>query len=122
MKKLGCCTACGKEVYEIKRRYPVDHPYAKEPIKLGKPIDVTIKTLLLTDGSTMDLTYCNDCSVIFSKDWRTVLDAWVREISDEYRKNTDQSIIEDKQKSLEWLSEMIENLPLVVLGERRAGE
>lgn len=120
MKKLGCCTACGREVYEIVRRFPSDHAYAKEPIEVGKPIDAVIKTLLLTDGSTMDLTYCPDCDVNFSRDWRTVLDAWAREMSDEYRKNLGLNVIEDKEPYLSWFRTMLGNLPIAVIGERHA--
>jgi len=120
MKKLGCCTSCGKEVYEILQRYASDHPYAREPRKVGKPIDAVKKTFLLTDGSTMDLTYCPDCTVNFSKDWRAVLDAWAREITDEYRLNVGLSVIEDKTKHNEWFKTMLKTLPIAVLGEKRA--
>lgn len=120
MKKIGCCTSCGKEVYEITRCFPSDHPYAKEPTEIGKSIDAVTKTLLMTDGSTMDLTYCPDCPVNFSKDYRTVLDAWAREIDDEYRKNVGLSKIENKKSYVEWFSKMLTNLPIAILGEKRA--
>lgn len=120
MKKLGCCTSCGKEVYEILRRYPSDHPYAKEPTQVGKPIDAVKKTLLLTDGSTMELTYCPDCEVNFSKDWRTVLDAWARDMSDEYRSNIGVEPIKDIAKYMQWFDKILMTLPIAVIGEKRA--
>lgn len=120
VKHLGCCTSCSKEVYEITRRYPLDHPYAKEPLQTGKSINAVIKTLLMTDGSSMDLTYCPDCKVNFSKDYRTVLDAWAREMTDEYRINVGMAVIENKEKYIDWFAKMLVNLPLAVLGEKRA--
>ncbi len=119
MKKLGCCTSCGKEVYKITRRYPFGHPYAKEPIEIGKSINAVTKTFLMTDGSTMDLTYCPDCDVNFSKDYRTVLAAWARELSSEYRENVGLSKIESNESG-KWFSSMLTNLPIAVLGEKSA--
>ena len=68
----------------------------------------------------MDLTYCPNCEVSFSKDYRTVLDAWAREMTDEYRVNTGMPVIENKEKYIDWFAKMLVNLPLVVLGEKRA--
>jgi len=120
VKKIGCCTSCGKEVYEITKRFPSDHPYAKEPVSVGKPIDAVTRTLLLTDGSTMDLTYCSECEVNFSKDWRTVLNAWAREMTDEYRENIGLGKIENKEPYRIWFEKMLMILPIAVIGEKRA--
>lgn len=120
MKKIGCCTSCDKEVYEITRRFPSGHPYEREPIEIGKPIDAVTRTLLMTDGSTMDLTYCPSCETNFVEDYKKVLEAWAREMTDEYRENTGSQKIENKEPYEKWFKSMLVNLPLAVLGEKRA--
>jgi hypothetical protein len=120
MKKIGCCTSCGKEVYEITRRFPSDHPYAKEPMEVGKPINAITRTLLLSDNSEMNLTYCPDCNVDYEKDWQIVLDAWKREMSDDYRKNLKLSKITNKEPYNKWFEKMLTVKIVSVIGEKRA--
>ena len=116
MKKIGCCTSCGKEVYEILKRFPSDHPYAKEPKEVGNSINAVTKTLILSNNSEMTLTYCPDCEVDFEKDWQTVLDGWEREMSDEYRKNVGLSKIDNKKPYTDWFNKMKE---VEIIGEVR---
>ncbi len=64
MKRLGCCTLCDKEVFEIKERFTggdVDG-LAKT---LGRPYEEARRiTLVLIDGKHMALTFCGDCEVM----------------------------------------------------------
>ena len=116
MKLLGCCTNCNKEVYEILERYPSDHVLAKEPRKVGKPIDAIRHEILLSDGSQMTLTYCKDCTPDMIRDWKTIMNAWERELSDEYRVAIGAQPASEKTK--QWLKTMTNVLPLAVLGSK----
>ena len=86
MKTLGHCTLCDKEVFEIIRRYPSylpngsDHPYANEPMKVGKPLpDAKRVSFVLLDGSRCDLTFCSTCEPGKLSDmWKLCIDATIK--------------------------------------------
>lgn len=102
-KITGCCSLCDKEVYEILKRFP-----NREPREIGKKLDAVQKTYILTNGNHFTLTYCKDCDPgpkDFPALWRKVLNTFVREQSDEFRKMLDQPpITDDRHKG--WMNEL----------------
>ncbi|KPK68171.1 hypothetical protein AMJ82_08905 [candidate division TA06 bacterium SM23_40] len=89
-KKIGCCTLCGKEVFEILSRYPQDHPLAGEPRKLGKPLESARRVdLVLIGGSTASVTVCSSCEVsdkTLPRLWKICSDASGQEITEPDRR------------------------------------
>ncbi|KKM73967.1 hypothetical protein LCGC14_1405090 [marine sediment metagenome] len=52
IKRNGCCTLCDEPVFEI----------APSTGAVGQPLDNAVRaTLILTDGSTVSLTFCDQC-------------------------------------------------------------
>ena len=90
-KKLGCCTVCDKEIYEISLRY-TQPPLERFPRKLGIPKEDAWKVeFILRDGSTMSLSFCEACknnltTGQFPSLWNRVLESWVFEMRDDVRK------------------------------------
>jgi hypothetical protein len=73
MKKLGHCTLCEKQVFEM--------PGERGPI--GAPFEEARRvTLALIDGTQCDLTFCGECMVIpehMPAIHRAMLEAWAAE-------------------------------------------
>ena len=90
-KKLGCCSVCDAEIYEIKLRY-TQPPLERVPRQLGKPLDKAWKVeFVLQDGSTMSLSFCEDCKnklneTQFPSLWNRVLESWIFEMRNDVRK------------------------------------
>ena len=72
MKRLGHCTLCEKQVFEM-----------PEPGRVGAPLEGARRvTLTLIDGSQTDLTFCGDCEVgpkQMPDIHRAMLEAWAAE-------------------------------------------
>ena len=61
-KQVGCCTLCGKEVFEVKGRWPSSHPLAGEVKKIGGPLPTAYRaTLVLMSGCKASVTLCGSC-------------------------------------------------------------
>lgn len=118
MKLTGCCTCCNKEVYEIRQKYASDHVYAGQPMKVGKPFDARQYEMLLSDGSTMTVTYCSDCKPDLARDWHTILEAWGRELNDEHRSHL--GLPPASQEAKNWFYAMTDEFPLAILGSKYA--
>lgn len=89
-KLLGHCSICDAQVAEFTHQYPQSHPYAGEPTRLGEFHDDALRaTLVLTNGSMMDVTICTECEPLLEtsilKIWDQVVAGWKLEISDEHR-------------------------------------
>lgn len=80
-KKLGCCSKCDKEVFEILKR----DSDTRLPIKVGAPLDNAVRAnFQLIDGSSMDLTLCDECAnSLTAQDhaflWQRAMLSWVDE-------------------------------------------
>ena len=62
VKRSGCCTCCDDPVYEVREMY-VEGPLAEHPRRIGPMLEHgTQVTMLLTDGSTADVTMCLTCA------------------------------------------------------------
>lgn len=119
VKLTGCCTKCDKEVYVIKRRYPQDSPLAGEPREVGQPINAVKYTLLLLDGSHMDLTFCPTCEpddLPFV--WKKVIASFAREMMDNYRKAIGLAPITQRKPYDDWFLHIIHNYPIGILCSR----
>ena len=91
-KYPGLCTRCETPVYEIIERWPLDHPLARSPRRIG-PVtrDAWKVSLVLSDESRADLTFCTECAAAlteadFPELWALVCRTNAREITEEYRK------------------------------------
>ena len=79
-KRTGCCTQCGTAVYEILDTWKPPHPLAGEARRIGLMLDTgTQARFLLSDGSTVDLTFCLPCVeglkfVDYGPLWQAVID------------------------------------------------
>lgn len=80
-KILGSCSKCDAEVFEVAKR----DPETRVPIQLGPCRDDAMRaTFLLLDGSSMDLTFCKNCSdTLLPHDyrflWQRVMLSWETE-------------------------------------------
>ncbi len=89
-KLLGHCPICNTLIADIKSQYPQGHPYAGEPRQLERFHDGTLRaTLVLTNGSLMDITICAACEPVLTDKfvflWKRVVEGWKLEISDKHR-------------------------------------
>lgn len=76
MKRLGHCTLCDQQVFNIIATFPTGHPLAGRPRRLGKPMDNAVRLhLLLTGGTTVPVTLCDTCEPDLKKIWRRCLEA-----------------------------------------------
>lgn len=64
MRKIaGQCTLCDDPCFAVETTHPEGHPYAGQPNRLGAVTpDAMRLTFALTDGSSVDLTFCEGCS------------------------------------------------------------
>lgn len=90
MKRIGCCTLCEKPVFEILAKW-TQGPMKGEPRRIGRPTTAARRVhYLLSDGSSMPLTFCADCveralaPESFPMIWGLVLEAFGRELTPEY--------------------------------------
>lgn len=62
-KKIGCCTLCDQEIYEVSRRWPQGHPYAGEIRQVGRPkMPVIRQTFVQTNGKIAVISFCRACA------------------------------------------------------------
>lgn len=102
-KLIGCCSLCDKEVAEILQRYPQGHLYVGEPVRIGKFFeDARRATLILTNGSQMDITVCQNCAeelpTSLCKLWVKIVSAWKLETTDAHRVAINASAYTEKQR------------------------
>lgn len=61
-KKLGCCLACGQEVYQVLSYY-TEGPLEGHPNRVGPMLATGCQVeFFLSDGSTADVAFCRDCA------------------------------------------------------------
>jgi len=79
MKKIGCCTLCEKEVFNIQQRF-TEPPLERWPRFVGAPTDDAMRLEFeLLDGSTANMTFCRECAKTAPKQlkkiWAACLEA-----------------------------------------------
>lgn len=89
-KQVGCCTCCDGECYEITERYPQGHVYEGQPRRVRHQYETAQRVdFLLSDGTRMDITCCDDCGTVpvedYPKLWAKLLRSWARECDPVYR-------------------------------------
>ncbi len=121
-KKLGCCTICDTLIAPVIVTFPSDHPYAGEPRKIGRPFDDSIRlVIILTDGSTIDVTVCKECAVTAEDNlcliWRKIVAGWARETSDEHRMLIGAKAYTKKERSdvNKWKAKILKHIPIGIL-------
>jgi len=83
MNKQGCCVQCEEPIYEVIETFPDG-----EPKRIGSPFENAREaTLVLMSGSHVNVTFCEACLQFpdFPVVHRSMLEAWKRETTDEFR-------------------------------------
>lgn len=110
IKQPGLCTLCATPCFEVRLRYDDKFRHLNGRIRaLGKPLPNAWKvTLLLLDGSRMDLTVCETCvNGVESKVpelWGNVLESYREELSDPYRQDVGLNLFPEDRKLEEMVS------------------
>jgi hypothetical protein len=131
IKKLGCCTLCDEEVFEITRRAPRDGPFSREPIAVGRPLPGSRRdSLVLTNGSTVDLTFCESCKptaenlpVIWKKCRASLAREGKNDYRERYTKELDSGNMTQLDLCQQWITgkfqlDLAKTIPLGVLSKR----
>lgn len=90
-KIIGHCTCCDAACYEVISQFPEGHALAGRPRKIWHILPATRRVeFLLSDSSTMTLTFCGNCADELSpqdypKIMSRLLVSWAEEVSDGYR-------------------------------------
>jgi hypothetical protein len=131
IKKLGCCTLCDEEVFEITRRAPRESSFSREPLSVGRPLPGSRRdSLVLTNGSTMDLTFCANCRPTaenLPKIWRKCRASLAREGMNDYRerytRELDSGTMTQLSLGQQWITgkfqlDLAKTIPLGVLNRQ----
>ena len=119
-KQVGCCTLCGKEVFEVKGRWPGGHPLAGEVNKIGKPLPTAYRaTLVLMSGCQASITLCGSCRPTpqrLPELWTICVSANAQELDPERRAHMRLSKQTESQYGayVETLRKMVVDLPIAV--------
>jgi len=128
LNRIGRCTLCEKQIYDIKTVYPVGHPYAGEGRSIGKAMpDARVVTMILMDGAQCKITMCCGCleeSFSWAWVWRKLLRTWQLEGTDRYRALNNSPALSQEQKVSQsaWLQKMVFNVPVGTLIICEVGE
>ena len=120
-KQIGCCTLCGKEVFEVKGRWPKDHPLAGEVRRVGAPFPAARRaSLVLMSGARCSITLCDRCEPTpqrLPELWTVCMQANAQEVDDERRAAVGIREQTDRQReaSISTVQQMVVDLPIAVL-------
>ncbi len=119
-KTVGSCTVCDEPVFEILTVYPNDHPLAGEPRSVGRPLDNALRaTLVLTDGSTIDLTHCEDCELDLPHIWQKCLATFTYEDRTRVERGAQPMTEVQRQNHRDQLVRLAAEIPLGLLYTRK---
>jgi hypothetical protein len=124
-KQSGCCTLCGKEVFEVRARYPKDHPLAGEIRQVGIPLSIARRaTLVLMSGCKATVTLCSSCTATperLPELWTICVSANAQELEEDRRAAIGAHGLNDEQRTsgVEVVRRMVVDLPLAVLSVYR---
>jgi len=63
IKKLGCCTVCDVEIFEVVSRH-IDGPYKGEAKQLGRSLPGARRvTIVRASGNQSNWSLCSDCEL-----------------------------------------------------------
>ncbi len=124
-KRLGLCSICDCRIADFSATYPQGHFCAGEPSKADRPHDAAVRvTLILSSGSTMDITVCGPCDRFVETGlavlWKRILLGFKYESSNEFREGMRLKAYTAEQRITvnSWLREMTRIIPLGVLYRR----
>lgn len=115
MKTPGCCSCCGRDCFEVIEFFPPGHPLDGRARRLGPPLECAERvTLLLTDGTTADVTVCADCQDIdLAHLWRECLGAF------RFEEDNRQALgVHPNPGVITFLNHVMQQVPVGVLGRR----
>ena len=122
-KKFGCCSLCDREVFDALSRWTAGS--CKGQIRdVGAPKRGARRvTLILSNGSRCDLTFCDRCNPTASsipKLWMKICTSMAKELDPEYRAGIGAGELTDLQRtqSEDNLINMFNNPPVGVLYEQ----
>lgn len=130
VKKIGSCTLCDAEVYEIKTVFS-EGPMLGFPRNVGKALpNAYTVNYVLTDGSLASLTCCESCRAdmlneeFFPAIWAKVMRSFILEEDDEVRKYLPAPVrtSEEKAHILNELVTLSNNVPVGVLAVHRISD
>lgn len=120
-KQTGCCTLCLKEVFEVRRRWPNDHPLAGEVCQVGDPLPGARRAMLvLMSGKQCSVTLCAECEPTpdrLPELWTICMQANAQEVDDERRVAVGALAHTDRQRiaATNAVQQMVVDLPIAVL-------
>ena len=120
-KQVGCCTLCGKEVFEVRERWPRDHPLAGEVRRIGSPLPSARRaSLVLMSGVITYVTLCSSCPPTperLPELWDICMDAQAQDIDNERRAVIGARPIADflRETYISNTVKMVVDLPIAVL-------
>lgn len=123
IKRPGCCTRCGTEVYTVVTRYP-EGPLHRCPRELGSPLpSARLVHYVLVSGARCSLTSCEDCvaalvdPVNLPALWRQVIATFLFEERDDVRDAMPSAprTAEQKQVNRTGILQLMTNPPLGVI-------
>ena len=124
-KQAGCCTLCGKEVFEVLARWPSDHPLAGETRQVGSSLPIARRaTLVLMSGCVTRITLCDSCDPTpdrLPELWTVCMQANAQELEDERRVSMGAGVLTEelRDKYTETTRKMVVDLPIAVLSIQR---
>ena len=124
-KQVGCCTLCMKEVFEVRERWPNDHPLAGEVCKIGAPLpSARCCRLVLLSGAQCTVTLCDRCKPtpdMLPELWTICGQANAQELDDDRRTSIGSSALEStlRERYTESVRKMVVDLPIAVLSIHR---
>ena len=120
-KQVGCCTFCGKEVFEVLGRWPKDHPLSGEVRRVGDPSPTARRALLmLMSGAQCSITLCDQCEPTperLPELWTVCMQANAQEVDDERRVaiGIREQTPRQREAAINTVQQMVVDLPIAVL-------
>jgi hypothetical protein len=123
-KQVGCCTLCGREVFDVLARWPSDHPLAGEVRQIGAPFpSARCCRMVLMSGAQCTVTLCSTCKPTpdsLPKLWTICGQANAQEMDRQFlvsgAKLTDHGHVE---ALIESTRKVVVDLPIAVLSTHR---
>lgn len=124
MKRLGCCTLCDKEVWDVTARF-VDSELSGRPRSVSQPHESARRVwLLFANGNHGYVTLCDDCQATHEtlpEIHAQIRRAWAFEGTNGKREQAGEKPLTERQQWIQgaWQLGEVDNIPIGVLCEER---
>ncbi len=124
VKMVGACTVCDASVFEILTVFPDGHSLAGENRSIGRPNDNAVRvSLVLTDGSTIDLTACEGCVEELENTlpavWLKCLNTFKHEDRTRVERGVQSFTGDQRQTHVDMLTRLALEIPLGIMNIRK---